>query len=289
MNEVNKVKIIKGKPVADKITENLKEEVKVLKEAGINPKLSIVRVGARPDDLAYERGALKRCQNIGIETEVIALDEDINQDDFVKIIKKLNEDEKTNGILMFRPLPSHLNENEIKYEIDHKKDVDSFNPINTSKLIENDKTGYQPCTPTAVIEILKHYSVELSGANVVVLGRSMVVGKPLSMLLLNENATVTICHSKTKDLDKITSQADILVVAVGKERMVKKNYVKDGAIVIDVGINVDNNGNLCGDVDTEDVLEKVSMITSVPGGVGAVTTTMLASNIVKACKLQNKR
>ena len=289
MNEVNKVKIIKGKPVADKITENLKEEVKVLKESGINPKLSIVRVGARPDDLAYERGALKRCQNIGIETEVIALDEDINQDDFVKIIKKLNEDEKTNGILMFRPLPSHLNENEIKYEIDHKKDVDSFNPINTSKLIENDKTGYQPCTPTAVIEILKHYGIELSGANVVVLGRSMVVGKPLSMLLLNENATVTICHSKTKDLDKITSQADILVVAVGKERMVKKNYVKDGAIVIDVGINVDNNGNLCGDVDTEDVLEKVSMITSVPGGVGSVTTTMLASNVVKASKLQNKR
>lgn len=290
MNEINiKSQIIKGKPVADKISENLKEEVKLLNEKGISPKLSIVRVGSRPDDLAYERGALKRCQNIGIETEVIALDENINKEEFVKVIQKLNEDDKVNGILTFRPLPNHLNENEIKYEISHNKDIDCFNPINTSKLIENDRTGYQPCTPTAVIEILKHYGVDLKGANVVVLGRSMVVGKPLSMLLLNENATVTICHSKTKELEKITSQADILVVAVGKAKMVKKNYVKDGAIVIDVGINVDNNGNLCGDVDTEDVLDKVSMITSVPGGVGAVTTTMLANNIVKACKLQNKK
>lgn len=290
MNETNvKSQIIKGKPVADKITEDLKKEVKNLNEMGINPKLAIFRVGERPDDLAYERGALKRCQNIGIETEVIELDENISQDEFIKAIHKLNEDDKVNGILTFRPLPKHLSEDEIKYEISPKKDIDCFNPINTAKIVENDKTGYPPCTPTAVIEILKHYSINLTGANIVVLGRSMVVGKPLSMLLLNENATVNICHSKTRNLPEIASQADILVAAVGRAKMVKKDYVKDGAIVIDVGVNVDDQGNLCGDVDMEDVLDKVSMITPVPGGVGAVTTSILATNIVKACKLQNKK
>lgn len=290
MNETNvKSQIIKGKPVADKITEDLKKEVKNLNEMGINPKLAIVRVGERPDDLAYERGALKRCQNIGIETEVVELDENISQEEFIKAVHKLNEDDKVNGILTFRPLPKHLSEDEIKYEINPKKDIDCFNPINTAKIVENDKTGYPPCTPTAVIEILKHYDINLTGANIVVLGRSMVVGKPLSMLLLNENATVNICHSKTRNLPEIASQADILVAAVGRAKMVKKNYVKDGAIVIDVGVNVDDQGNLCGDVDMEDVLDKVSMITPVPGGVGAVTTSILATNIVKACKLQNKK
>jgi methylenetetrahydrofolate dehydrogenase (NADP+)/methenyltetrahydrofolate cyclohydrolase len=290
MNETNvKSQIIKGKPVADKITEDLKKEVENLNEMGINPKLAIVRVGERPDDLAYERGALKRCQNIGIETEVVELDENISQDEFIKAIHKLNEDDKVNGILTFRPLPKHLSEDEIKYEISPKKDIDCFNPINTAKIVENDKTGYPPCTPTAVIEILKHYDINLTGANIVVLGRSMVVGKPLSMLLLNENATVNICHSKTRNLPEIASQADILVAAVGRAKMVKKDYVKDGAIVIDVGVNVDDQGNLCGDVDMEDVLDKVSMITPVPGGVGAVTTSILATNIVKACKLQNKK
>ncbi|MBN8048619.1 MULTISPECIES: bifunctional 5,10-methylenetetrahydrofolate dehydrogenase/5,10-methenyltetrahydrofolate cyclohydrolase [Paraclostridium] len=290
MNETNvKSQIIKGKPVADKITEDLKKEVENLNEMGINPKLAIVRVGERPDDLAYERGALKRCQNIGIETEIVELDENISQDEFIKAIHKLNEDDKVNGILTFRPLPKHLSEDEIKYEISPKKDIDCFNPINTAKIVENDKTGYPPCTPTAVIEILKHYGINLTGANIVVLGRSMVVGKPLSMLLLNENATVNICHSKTRNLPEIASQADILVAAVGRAKMVKKDYVKDGAIVIDVGVNVDDQGNLCGDVDMEDVLDKVSMITPVPGGVGAVTTSILATNIVKACKLQNKK
>ncbi|MGG2468525.1 bifunctional 5,10-methylenetetrahydrofolate dehydrogenase/5,10-methenyltetrahydrofolate cyclohydrolase [Paraclostridium bifermentans] len=290
MNETNlKSQIIKGKPVADKISEDLKKEVKSLNEMGIKPKLAIVRVGERADDLAYERGALKRCQNIGIETEVVELDENISQDEFIKAIHKLNEDDKVNGILTFRPLPKHLSEDEVKYEISPKKDIDCFNPINTAKIVENDKTGYPPCTPTAVIEILKHYGINLTGANIVVLGRSMVVGKPLSMLLLNENATVNICHSKTRNLPEIASQADILVAAVGRAKMVKKDYVKDGAIVIDVGVNVDDQGNLCGDVDMEDVLDKVSMITPVPGGVGAVTTSILATNIVKACKLQNKK
>lgn len=288
-NTATKSQIIKGKPVADKISENLINEVSNLVKMGINPKLAIVRVGARPDDLAYERGALKRCTTIGIETEVLELDENISQEDYIKVIHKLNEDDKVNGILAFRPLPKHLNEEKIKYEINPDKDVDCFNPINTAKIVENDKTGYPPCTPTAVVEILKHYDVNLTGANIVVLGRSMVVGKPVSMLLLNENATVNICHSKTRNLPEIASQADILVAAVGKAKMVKNNYIKDGAIVIDVGINVDDQGNLCGDVDTDDVIDRVSMITPVPGGVGSVTTSILASHVVKACKLQNNK
>ncbi|MFR9068838.1 bifunctional 5,10-methylenetetrahydrofolate dehydrogenase/5,10-methenyltetrahydrofolate cyclohydrolase [Paraclostridium tenue] len=288
-NTTTKGQIIKGKPVADKISENLIKEVNGLSKEGIIPKLAIVRVGARPDDLAYERGALKRCQTIGIETEVIELEENITQEEYIKAVHKLNEDEKVNGILTFRPLPKHLNEDVIKYEIDPNKDIDCFNPINISKILENDKSGYPPCTPTAVVEILKYYDVDLSGANIVVLGRSMVVGKPVSMLLLNENATVTICHSRTKNLPEITSNADILVAAVGKANMVKEEYIKDGAIVIDVGINVDDQGNLCGDVDTNNVLDKVSMITPVPGGVGSVTTSILASHVVKACKLQNNK
>ncbi|MBC6004323.1 MAG: bifunctional 5,10-methylenetetrahydrofolate dehydrogenase/5,10-methenyltetrahydrofolate cyclohydrolase [Paeniclostridium sordellii] len=288
-NITTKGQIIKGKPVADKISENLIKEVNDLSKEGIIPKLAIVRVGARPDDLAYERGALKRCQTIGIETEVIELEENITQEEYIKAVHKLNEDEKVNGILTFRPLPKHLNEDVIKYEIDPNKDIDCFNPINISKILENDKSGYPPCTPTAVVEILKYYDVDLSGANIVVLGRSMVVGKPVSMLLLNENATVTICHSRTKNLPEITSNADILVAAVGKANMVKEEYIKDGAIVIDVGINVDDQGNLCGDVDTNNVLDKVSMITPVPGGVGSVTTSILASHVVKACKLQNNK
>lgn len=288
-NITTKGQIIKGKPVADKISEDLIKEVNNLAKDGITPKLAIVRVGNRPDDLAYERGALKRSQTIGIDTEVIQLEENITQEEYIKELHKLNEDEKVNGILTFRPLPKHLNEDVIKYEIDPNKDIDCFNPINISKILENDKSGYPPCTPTAVVEILKYYDVDLSGANIVVLGRSMVVGKPVSMLLLNENATVTICHSKTQNLPEITSNADILVAAVGKANMVKEDYIKDGAIVIDVGINVDDEGNLCGDVDTKNVLDKVSMITPVPGGVGSVTTSILASHVVKACKLQNNK
>ena len=287
--DTNQVQIIKGKPVADKISEILINDVKNLKIKGIYPKLTIVRVGSRGDDLAYERGALKRCQTIDIETEVLELDENITQEDYINEIKRLNNDESVHGILCFRPLPKHLNEDEIKYVISPEKDVDSFSPINTAKVMEGDTTGFTPCTPTAVLEILKHYDVSLSGAKVAVLGRSMVVGKPAAMLLLNENATVTVCHSRTKDLQSITSDADILVAAVGRAKMVKSEFVKEGAVVVDVGINVDESGKLCGDVDTDDVRDKVSMITPVPAGVGSVTTSILAKHVVKACKLQNNK
>ena len=284
-----KGQIIKGKPVADQISENLIKEVDELVKEGINPKLAIVRVGARGDDLAYERGALKRCQTIGIETEDVELAEDITQEDYEKTLRSLNENKDVHGILCLRPFPNQLNEEAIKYVISPEKDVDCFSPINSAKIMEGDKSGFPPCTPTAVVEILKHYDVELNGANVAVLGRSMVVGKPAAMLLLNENATVTICHSRTKNLEKVTSQADILVAAVGRAKMIKENSVKEGAVVIDVGINVDENGNLCGDVDTASVQDKVSMITPVPAGVGSVTTSILAKHVVKACKNQNNK
>ena len=259
-----KGQIIKGKPVADQISENLIKEVDELVKEGINPKLAIVRVGARGDDLAYERGALKRCQTIGIETEVVELAEDITQEDYEKTLRSLNENKDVHGILCLRPFPNQLNEEAIKYVISPEKDVDCFSPINSAKIMEGDKSGFPPCTPTAVVEILKHYDVELNGANVAVLGRS-------------------------KNLEKVTSQADILVAAVGRAKMIKENFVKEGAVVIDVGINVDENGNLCGDVDTASVQDKVSMITPVPAGVGSVTTSILAKHVVKACKNQNNK
>lgn len=278
--------IIKGKPVADKITEELIAEVKELKNKKIYPKLSIVRVGARSDDLAYERGAVSRCKKIGIEPEVTELPGDISQEDFIKELRKLNEAKNVHGILIFRPLPKHLDENAIKYEIKPEKDIDCFNPINEGKLYEGDNSGFPPCTPTAVMEILDFYNVEVKGKDATIIGRSNVVGKPVALMLLNEGATITICHSKTKDTSQAASKADILVVAVGKANLVKESFVKEGAVVIDVGINV-IDGNLCGDVDFDKVKDKAGMITPVPRGVGSVTTSILAKHLVKACRLQN--
>lgn len=280
-------KLLKGKNVADSITENLKKEVDLLNKKNITPKLSVIRVGERPDDISYEKGASKRCENIGIDFEVIKLDESISNKEYIEVLEKLNNDKTISGILCLRPLPKNLDEDLIKYKISPDKDVDCFNPINLSKLIENDKSGFTPCTPTAVIEILKYYNINLEGANICVLGRSMVVGKPCSILLLNEHATVTTCHSKSKDLKSITKNSDILVVAIGKAKIINKEYIKEDAVVIDVGINVDSNNKLCGDVDFDDVLENVGYITPVPGGVGSVTTSILAKHTIKACKQQN--
>ena len=279
--------VIKGKPVADKISEELVQEIEELKGKGIEPKLSILRVGARPDDLAYERGALGRCKKVGVATEVIELPEDITQDDFVKELEKLNDDKAVNGILIFRPLPEQLDESVIKYVISPEKDVDCLSPVNVGKMTEGDKTGFPPCTPTAVMEILKYYEVDLEGKDCAIIGASMVVGKPAALLLLNENATISVCHIFTKDSAKVASQAEVVVVGVGVPKLVKENWIGKGAVVIDVGINVDEEGNLCGDVDFDGVKDKASMITPVPGGVGSVTTSILAKHVVKACKLQN--
>lgn len=280
--------IIKGKPVGDALSEVLKGECEALVKDGVQPKLAILRVGAKPNDLSYEKGALKKCETIGIATEVTELPDGTTQEQYIEILKKLNNDSSVHGILTFRPLPEGIDEEVIKNVISPEKDVDCFSPMNTAKLMEGDKTGFPPCTPTAVVEILKYYNVPLKGSKVVVLGRSMVVGKPVSMLLLGENATVTICHSKTKDLPKVCADADVLVAGVGRARMVTADYVKEGAVVIDVGINAKpEGGGICGDVDTDDVVTKASMITPVPAGVGSVTTSILAKHVIKACKQQN--
>ena len=276
--------IIKGKPVGDALSDQLKLECEALVKDGIQPKLAILRVGAKPNDLSYEKGALKKCETIGIQTEVTELPEGTTQDEYIAALEKLNNDASVNGILTFRPLPEGIDEEVIKNVIAAEKDVDCFSPLNTAKLMEGDKSGFPPCTPTAVVEILKHYNVPLNGANVVVLGRSMVVGKPAAMLLLAENATVTICHSRTKDLPKVCA------AGVGRARMVKADYVKEGAVVIDVGINAKpEGGGICGDVDTDDVVGKASMVTPVPAGVGSVTTSILAKHVIKACKQQNNK
>ena len=282
--------IIKGKPVGDALSEVLKGECEALVKDGIQPKLAILRVGAKPNDLSYEKGALKKCDTIGITAEVTELPEETTQEQYIEALEKLNKDSSVHGILTFRPLPKGIDEEVIKNVISPEKDVDCFSPMNTAKLMEGDKTGFPPCTPTAVVEILKHYNVTLKGANVVVLGRSMVVGKPVSMLLLGENATVTICHSKTVDLPKVCANADVLVAGVGRARMVTADYVKEGAVVIDVGINAKpEGGGICGDVDTDDVVGKASMVTPVPAGVGSVTTSILAKHVIKACKQQNNK
>jgi len=278
-----------GKDVAAAIKEVLAAQVSEVKAKGVVPKLGIIRVGARPDDLYYEGGAKKTCESIGMDSEVFEYPEDIDQVSFEKAVKEVNERKDVNGILMFSPLPKHLQENKIRELISPEKDVDSLTLGSAAKVFVGDKTGFAPCTPQAVMEILGHFNIPIQGRKAVVLGRSLVVGKPLAMLLLGQNATVTVCHSKTQDLPGVCREADILIAAVGRAKMVKADYVKPGQVVIDVGINEDpeNPGKYCGDVDYAAVESVVEKITPVPGGVGSVTTAVLCKHTVMACKMQN--
>jgi len=276
--------IMKGMEVVNRMKEKMLTEVENLKKAGIEPCLGIVRLGAKPDDLAYERGAIKRLEALGIKCSVYEYPENLAQQEFIDNLIRINQDEKIHSILLFRPLPKHIDENEIKCIINPKKDIDCLNPVNIAKVFEGDPTGYAPCTPEAVLEMLEHNDISVEGKNVVVLGRSMVVGKPLAMMLLKKNATVTICHTKTKNLKEVCKKAEILIAAVGKAKVVTAEYVGAGTVVIDVGINVDAAGNLCGDVDFESVSQIASHITPVPGGVGTVTTSVLANHVLRAAK-----
>ncbi|EKX89621.1 Bifunctional protein FolD [Peptostreptococcus anaerobius] len=280
----NEDKIMYGKPLADKITQGVTERVQNLKSKGIQVKLAILKVGNRPDDEAYQRGAMSRAEKCGIETEVVELDDRVSQEDYIAALERLNKDDKVHGILCFRPLPSHIDEDLVQYKISPEKDVDCFSPINIARLVDGDKRAFSPCTPEAVIEILKFYNIDMVSKNVVVLGRSMVVGKPLSMLLLNENSTVTICHSKTRDIEKIASRADIIVSCMGRARMVGADYVGQGACLVDVGINFDENGKMCGDIDFDSVIDRCSRITPVPKGVGGVTSSILVAHTLRACE-----
>ena len=276
------VAIMKGMDVVNSMKEKMLREVDKLKAEGINPCLNIIRLGARPDDLAYERGAIKRCEGLGIKCKVVECPENIEQDDLIKEIQKINNDADVHGILLFRPLPKHINENIIKYVINPDKDIDCLNPVNVAKVFEGDETGFAPCTPTAVMEMLENNNIDVSGKRVVVIGRSLVVGKPLSMLLLKKHATVTICHTRTKNIEETCRSAEILIAAAGAAKMVTERHVSPGQVVIDVGINVDKDGNMCGDVDYNAVEKIVGSITPVPGGVGTVTTSVLAKHVIKA-------
>lgn len=272
--------ILKGAAVSAKI----KEQVEALM-TGLNgkaPKLAIVRVGERPDDLSYERGALKKMESFGLQGESFSFPQDITDEAFKAEFAKINENPDIDGILLLRPLPRQIEEKDIEHMIDPRKDLDGISPENIAKVFAGDDTGFAPCTAEAVVEVLKTNDIPLSGQRAAIVGRSMVVGRPLSMLLLKENATVTICHTRTENLQETCKNAQILIAAAGRAKMLDASYVGKDAIVVDVGINVDEDGKLCGDVDFDSLDGTASMATPVPGGVGAVTTAVLARHLVFA-------
>lgn len=277
--------IINGKELAKNIRLKLKDEVAELKNADISPKLAVIMVGDDKASKIYVKNKSKACEEVGIEYEEHILPENTKMETLIELIEKLNNDEAIHGILVQSPLPVSLDANIAFRAITPKKDVDGFNPINVGKLSLN-QDCFISCTPYGVIKMLEAYSIEIQGAHAVIIGRSNIVGKPLAQCLLNKNATVTICHSRTKNLKEITKQADILIVAIGKPKFVTEDMVKEGATVIDVGINRMEDGKLVGDTDFENIKDKASYITPVPGGVGPMTIAMLMYNVVKASKQQ---
>lgn len=277
--------IIDGKSLAKKIRMELKEEVDKLKEKNIYPKLAVIMVGDDKASKVYVKNKSKACEEIGIEYEEFLLDPNIKMDELLNLIEELNERKDIHGILLQSPIPKHLDINKAFNKIDYRKDVDGFNPINVGKLVIGEDS-FISCTPYGVIKMLEEYGIEIEGKNAVVIGRSNIVGKPLAQCLLAKNATVTICHSRTKNIHEITNNADILIAALGKPKYVKDSMIKEGAVVIDVGINRNDDGKLVGDVDFESVSQKASYITPVPGGVGPMTIAMLMNNVIKAAKMQ---
>lgn len=275
--------IISGKEVAADIRGQLREEVAGLKEKGILPGLAVILVGEDPASQSYVKGKARGCEEIGIYSEVILKDASITQEELLEEIDRLNKDDKIHGILVQLPLPKHISEKAVIDRIAPEKDVDGFTPVNVGNLVIGGEC-YLPCTPHGIIELIKRSGRSIAGKHAVVIGRSNIVGKPVSLLLLQENATVTIAHSRTANLAEVARQADILVVAVGRAKMVGADYVKPGAVVIDVGVNRGEDGKLVGDVDFEAVKEVASFLTPVPGGVGPMTITMLLKNTVEAAK-----
>jgi len=275
--------LLKGAPVAAAIRERVAGICERTRARGAQPKLAVVRVGERPDDLAYERGALKSCERAGVAAEVFALPAGISDAAFQDAFAAVCADTGNHGVLLFRPLPKGLDEAAARAAIPPEKDVDCMSPANFAKLFQGDPSGFAPCTPRAVMETLRHYGVSVQGKRVTLVGRSLVVGKPLAMLLLAESATLTVCHTKTQDLAAECRRAEILVAAAGSARMITAGYVSPGAVVVDVGMNVDETGALCGDVDFEAVSAVASRITPVPGGVGSVTSSVLALHTALAC------
>ena len=276
---------IDGKKISTEIKDELKVKVEAYKEQGIDICLAVIQVGNDPASSVYVGNKKKACEYIGIRSLAYELEESVTQEELLSLIKTLNEREDVNGILVQLPLPKHIDEDAVIRAIDPKKDVDGFHPYSVGALSIGEE-GFVSCTPAGIIQLCKRSGIEIAGKECVVIGRSNIVGKPISMLLLRENGTVTVCHSRTKDLKEVTKRADILVVAIGKPKFITKEYVKDGAVVIDVGIHRNENNKLCGDVDFDDVEPVASAITPVPGGVGPMTIAMLMNNCVEAVKLQ---
>ena len=280
--------IIDGKAVSARIKEEIKAEVSALKEKGITPGLAVIIVGENPASKVYVANKKRTCIELGMHSEEFALPEETTQEELIALVKKLNNDDKIDGILVQLPLPSHIDERAVIDNISPNKDVDAFHPSNVGEIMIG---GYRfaPCTPAGVMELIKETGIEIAGKECVIIGRSNIVGKPQALLMLQENATVTICHSKTKNLKEVVRRADIVIAAVGRAKMVTADMIKPGAVVIDVGMNRDENGKLCGDVDIESVKEVASAITPVPGGVGPMTIAMLMKNTLTAGKYHENR
>ena len=277
--------ILKGAPVTAALNEKMTAEVAALKENGVVPTLAILRVGERPDDLSYETGAMKRCAAVGVEVKNVILPADVCQEDFDGALTALNEDDSVHGILMFRPLPKQLDSEKARQMLNPAKDVDGCTDGSLAGVFTNTKVGFAPCTAQAAMEILDFYGIDCTGKKAAVIGRSLVVGRPASMMLMHKNATVTTCHTKTVNMPEITRQADILIVCAGQMESIGREYVREGQVVVDVGIGWnEEKGKLCGDVKFDEAEPVVGAITPVPGGVGTVTTSVLVSHVVEAAK-----
>lgn len=275
--------ILKGAPVAAAMNETMKADTAALKEKGIVPTLAVLRVGARADDLSYERGAMKRAAAVGIEVRNVVLPEDVDGDTFFRTLEELNEDASVHGILMFRPLPKHLDGEKARQMLVPSKDVDGCTDGSLAGVFTNTSLGFAPCTAQAAMEILHYYGIPVSGLRAAVIGRSLVIGRPVAMMLMHENATVTVCHTRTKDVPAVTREADLVIAASGQMESVGREYLREGQIVIDVGIGWnEEKQKLCGDVRYEEAEGLVSALTPVPGGVGSVTTAVLCRHVVDA-------
>ena len=275
--------LLKGADVVSALNNKMTAEIELLKSKGVAPTLAILRVGERPDDISYEKSATKRCETVGVVVRRIVLPNDITQDDVIKSIAKLNNDESVHGVLIFRPLPKHISDEDVRATLDPEKDIDGITDGSLAGVFTGSGKGFAPCTAQACIEILDYYNIDCTGKRAVVIGRSLVVGKPLAIMLMGKNATVTVCHTRTADVPAVSRSADILIVAAGRMESLTKEYFSSGQVVIDVGINWNQQkGKLCGDVLFEDAESVVAAITPVPGGVGTVTTSVLVSHVVEA-------
>lgn len=279
------MQVLNGKEACDKIKSVAKLSSDIILQRGVTPHLVVIQVGDDAASNTYITNKSKVCSQVGVKADVIHYGVEVTQDELVAEIRKLNKDASVNGILVQLPLPKHINKTAIMDAIDPRKDVDCFNVFNVGRLMQG-RICMEPCTPAGIMQLLKYYGIGIAGKHCVIVGRSDIVGKPLAMMMTNADATVTLCHSHTENLKEICNQADILVCAIGSAKFFDSSYVKDGSVVIDVGINRDENGKLCGDVDFDSVKEKASAISPVPGGVGVMTTTMLANNVIVAALLQ---